>query len=196
MTDRGAQSGFTLVEAMVSLFVFALLASGCVLLLRQSVTAQSKLSAAGEAMRDIQSARALLAGDLAQVAPGSVSINGDAPAAFDGVGAGAMADRHVRFMRALGDPDPAAAFATGLVSVEYLIDDQGRLVRRLRPSAGGAPTDRIVLIGATDVRFEFNDGAAWQEEWRTPNGAPPRAVAIVASVPSYGELRISGYVGL
>lgn len=195
-----AEAGFTLVEAMVSLFVFALLSAGCVAMLSQSVGAQGRISAAEEAMRGLQAARSLMAADFAQIAPGAVSANGPAPAAFDGVGAGAATERHVRFRRGVGDPDPAAAFATSLISVEYFIDPQGRLVRRTQVAgASGAhaqTSERLLLDGATDIRFAFNDGVAWQEEWRTPNGAPPRAVAILASMPRYGTVRISAYVGL
>jgi general secretion pathway protein J len=195
---RAREAGFTLVEAMVSLFVFALLSTGCVAMLSQSVGAQGRVSEADGAMRGLQAARSILAADLAQVSPGSIGPNGSTPMAFDGEGAGVQGGRHLRFVRSAGDPDPAAAFATSLVSVEYLIDGAGRLVRRTRPYGGGQAevSERVLLEGASDVRFQFADGAAWRDDWRTPDGSPPRAVAVLVSVPRYGELRISAFVGL
>jgi general secretion pathway protein J len=195
MTSVRREAGFTLVEAMVSLFVFALLATGCVAMLAQSVSAQGRISEAEQAMRGLQAARAMLASDLAQVAPGPPVQYGDERSAFDGVGAGVASERHIRFMRGVGSPDPLAPFATSLARVEYFVDQQGRLVRRA-VQANGDASDRLVLAGASDVRFEFNDGLAWVQEWRTPNGAPPRAVAILADTPRYGTVRLSAYVGL
>jgi general secretion pathway protein J len=189
------EAGFTLVEAIVSLFVFALLSAGCVVMLSQSVGTQGRIGAAEDAMRALQTARAMLAADLAQVAPGAVGANGEQPSAFEGVGTGAAAGRGVRFMRGVGDPDPGASFATSLVAIEYLVDANGHLVRRAHAPDGGT-SERVLLDSASDIGFEFNDGAAWRTEWRTPNGAPPRAVAILARMPRYGAVRISTYVGL
>ncbi|HRO03442.1 MAG TPA: prepilin-type N-terminal cleavage/methylation domain-containing protein, partial [Terricaulis sp.] len=68
MTARAANdSGFTLVEALVSLLVFSLIASGCVAMLMQSVESQRRLGAAHETLRELQTTRALLANDLAQL---------------------------------------------------------------------------------------------------------------------------------
>ena len=73
MTARASDAGFTLVEALVSLLVFGLIASGAVLMLAQGVATHARVGAAQAALRDVQNARALLAADLMQYAPREIA---------------------------------------------------------------------------------------------------------------------------
>jgi general secretion pathway protein J len=194
MTGRvHSDAGFTLVEALVSLFVFGLIASGCVMLLMQGVESQRRVSEAHAALRELQTARALLSSDLAQLAARKMRMpdNAYAPAFLGGGEAG------LAFVRASAEADPERAALTALTHVAYVVDGD-RLVRRSRrdldPLAGGAATDRIVFAHAEDVRFEFFDGAQWRTNWG--EGAPPRAVALLAKIPRYGEVRIEAATGL
>jgi general secretion pathway protein J len=197
-----AQSGFTLVEAMVSLFVFALLATGCVAMLMQSVDTQKRIGTAEDSLRELQTARALLASDVAQLVPQGVPGQGGGATGFEGLGTGVETDRHMTLVRGVGEADPAATLATSQIAVEYRIDDQGRLVRRTStamlpgPQARAQVRERLLLEGAQDVRFQFYDGLNWRDDWLSASGAAPRAVAILATLPRYGDVRVSAFVGL
>ena len=65
----GRTSGFTLVELLVSLFIFGMLSAAGVVLLSFSVRAQEAADARLGDLADFRRAGALLAGDLAQAAP-------------------------------------------------------------------------------------------------------------------------------
>jgi general secretion pathway protein J len=194
---RPSEAGFTLVEALVSLFVFSLIAVGGVAMLMQSVDSQRRIGEAQTALRQLQTARALLAGDLSQVVSRSVRMpdNSRAPAFIGGDEAAPLA-----FVRAAAEPDPALGAATSLVYVQYLVRD-GRLIRRSRSEldaiAQTPETERVLFEAGESVRFAFFDGAQWREQWVASGaGQPlPRAVALSAALPRYGEVRIETLVG-
>lgn len=191
------QSGFTLVEALVSLFVFALVAGGCVAMLGQTVQAQSRVGEAQEELRELQSARALLVSDATQIAPRIVRSRVDQGRMFVGVGG---VRPEIRFVRAAGDSGSPDQLSTSLVAVEYRLDAEGRLIRSTREAldvAGQAEVrERELLAGAQDVRFEFHDGAGWREDWSATGLTIPRAIAIIATVPRYGRVRLQALTGL
>ncbi|MGE0597326.1 MAG: type II secretion system minor pseudopilin GspJ [Hyphomonadaceae bacterium] len=196
MSRPTADAGFTLVEAMVSLFVFGLIAAGCVSMLMQSVTSQQRVAEAHEGLRELQTARALLAADLAQVAirPTRDAEGAQRPSFIGGAGATGLA-----FVRAAAEPDAERGGDTSLLYVEYLIED-GRVLRRSRSYLDATVDtpigERVVLEAAGDAHFVFNDGARWIEEWGAQGGQPPRAVALIAETPRYGAVRLEALVGL
>ena len=191
------EAGFTLVEALVSLFVFALVASGCVAMLGQTVQAQDRVGDAQEELRALQSARALLVADIAQLAPRLIRDDGNQGRSFSGVG-GAAPD--IRFVRGAGEVGAEDQLSTSLVAVEYALDQEKRLVRRTRnvldPSGQPEFREQKLLSGAQDIRFEFHDGADWREDWSSAGLSIPRAVAIIATLPRYGRVRLQALTGL
>lgn len=191
------EAGFTLVEALVSLFVFALVAGGCVAMLGQTVQAQSRVGDAQEELRTLQSARALLVADAAQIAPRILRMNGNQGRSFVGIG-GVRPEIH--FVRAAGDGGSEDFLSTSLVAVDYLLNNEGHLIRRTRdvldPGATAEVRERELLSGAQDIRFEFHDGAGWREDWAATGQLTPRAIAIVATVPRYGRVRLQALTGL
>lgn len=191
-----SESGFTLVEALVSLFVFSIIAAGCVAVLMQSVESQKRASAAQAALAELQSARSLLSGDLLQITPRQVRRADDGRSASFAGGAGGMG-----FVRVLAEPDAAQGAAVSLTYVEYVVQE-GQLVRRSRAALDpAAETDgaieRVVFESIEDARFEFFDGAQWREAWAARGSAGmPRAVAFEAVLPRYGRVRIETLTGL
>jgi general secretion pathway protein J len=189
------ESGFTLVEALVSLFVFSLIAVGCTVLLMQGVESQRRVAAAQAALRELQTARSLLANDMLQLAPRRVrQAEGGHTPVFAGAEGG------VAFVRAAAEPSPQGA-RTSLAYVIYAIED-GRVVRRSRTLLDeaqperGEMAERVVFADAADARFEFFDGAEWRAEWRAATaGAAPRAVALALRTPRYGVIRIEAATG-
>lgn len=192
-----AEAGFTLVEALVSLFVFALVAGGCVAMLGQSVQAQSCVGEAQEDLRTLQSARALLVADAAQMAPRILRFESNQGRVFTGIGG---VRPELRFVRAVGDAGSEDLLSTSLVVVEYFLNDEGHLIRRTRdaldPGATAEVRERELLVGAQDIRFEFHDGSGWREDWAATGMLTPRAVAIIATVPRYGRVRLQALTGL
>lgn len=191
------EAGFTLVEALVSLFVFALVAGGCVVMLGQSVQAQSRVGEAQEDLRSVQSARALLVADAAQIAPRILRTENGQGRVF--VGGGGVRPE-IRFVRAVGDAGAEDQLSTSLIEVEYALNEEGHLVRRTRdvldPGAKAEVRERELLAGAQDIRFEFHDGAGWREDWVATGLLTPRAIAIIATVPRYGRVRLQALTGL
>lgn len=191
-------AGFTLVEAIVSLFVFSLIASGSVLMLMQSIDTQERVGRAQTALREAQNVRALLSADLAQFVAREVrEADGTIRPRF----IGGDADMALSFVRAAGEPDPERGARTRLALVEYAFIE-GAIVRRSREQLDAGPdtvmSQRIVVIDAGEPRFEFFDGVTWRDQWLmgSAGSAPPRAVALVFRSQRYGEMRIEALVGL
>lgn len=197
MTARAANdSGFTLVEALVSLLVFSLIASGCVAMLMQSVESQRRVGAAHETLRELQTTRALLANDLAQLVLREVrGEDGARQPRFIGGDAAAP----LQFVRASAEPGEPHARATALSLVTYRITENA-VIRASRADldSGEAMTERVMLSDVEGARFEFFDGSAWREAWLVGpgGGAPPRAVALVFESPRYGAMRLEAIVEL
>lgn len=197
MTARPpADAGFTLVEALVSLFVVSLLSLGCLAVVSQSVISQKRVAAAQADLRAVQNARALLSADLAQLVNRSVrGLDGSRAPIFEGGGDPALA-----FVRAGGDPEPGKPLATTLVYVQYVFEN-GALVRKtspyLDPNAEGELSERVIFPKAERAKFQFFDGSEWRDDWvgEAASAGWPRAVALIATVPRYGEVRLEMTTG-
>lgn len=185
-------SGFTLVEALVSLFVFGLIAAGATVMLAQTVSAQRDVNAAQAELRALQTTRAIVSADLSQYARRAVRLTagGHRPPFVGGDGDIAMA-----FVRAASARDETFGPTNRLVEVVYVIQGD-RLLRRARslddPEAQ-ATEERVVLEGAQNLRLQFFDGARWVDTWSGTR--PPRATRLTASLPRYGPVEIDALVG-
>lgn len=192
-----SEAGFTLVEAMVSLFIFALVAGGAVLLLSQTLQAQGRVESAQEELRALQSARSLLVSDLAQIAPRIVREENQLPAVFRASGG---ARPSMSFVRAAGEPGSPDQITTSLVAVAYFLDEQGRLIRETRdaidPGASAKSRQRMLIAAPGETTFEFNDGTGWRNDWSASAYGIPRAVAITVKLPRYGTVRLQALTGL
>jgi general secretion pathway protein J len=191
-------AGFTLVEAIVSLFVFSLVAAGSVVMLMQSVDTQDRVGRAQLALREVQTTRALLASDLAQfVARETREADGSVRPRF----IGGDDDAPLAFVRAAAEPGDEASSRTRLALVEYVFED-GAIIRRSREQLDAGPdttmSERVIVTDAREPRFEFFDGVAWRPQWLmgSAGSSPPRAVALVFQSPRYGEVRIEALIGL
>ncbi len=197
-TSAARDAGFTLVEALISLFVFSLIAAGSVLMLMQSVDTQNRVGSAQAALREVQNVRAVLSGDLAQYVAREVR---EADGAVRPRLIGGDADTPLAFVRAAAEPDPERGARTRLTLVEYKFVD-GAIVRRTRAQLDAGPdvviSERTLVAEAGEAHFEFFDGATWREQWLvgSQGASPPRAVALVFLSPRYGEVRIEALVGL
>lgn len=181
------RNGFTLVETLVALFVFALLAATAVVVLGNTADAQLRLSEISGSVQDFQRLRAALRADLAQAAERLPrDERGDRQPAF-AAGGGA---RMFGFVRR-GWENPGAAPRASLQYVEYRFED-GAIVRYARPMVDGAEFGEPAVLarGITAVAVAYRDGDAWREAWDPLQPTMlPVAVRIDASTARFGTVR-------
>lgn len=195
MSGQPVKNGFTLVEMLIALALFAIIAVGALGLLRFSVDAEL---ASRDKTESIASARRFLSvwtADLAQAVPRPSRDRSGAPRpAFEANADGVM----VRFTRS-GWDNVDGAPRPGLQKVEYRITAKA-LVRAGYPFPDGAAaepaTDVLPLIAPPSVRFRSKDGN-WRERW-DPQLSTELPVAIELLVPQEGvpPLRIVSLVGV
>lgn len=154
------RNGFTLVELMVALLIFGMLATAGVGLLRFSVDAQAVTKTRLDAMASERRIESLIALDTAQAVP-RVTRNeaGDPVQAFDGSADG------FTLVRAGADPLDDSS-RPSLQKVGYRLEG-GRLVRQVWPMLDGAqPATPSVLaerVAAVTWRYRSKDG--WRARW-------------------------------
>lgn len=208
------QKGFTLVELLIALLVFAMISAAGVYSLQLGVQARTQLSVADKRIRTHEIMRAILKDDLSLIAPRSVRNEfGDlGPAAFVG-GRGfdsrAPVDGETPLMgfvrRNWANPDGVSPRST-LQYVEYLLIDEA-LVRRVRPylddMRGQPRTDRIILQNVRDLAVDFYEqetstGLQWSTIWPLPavdTEFAPRAVRVRFETDRYGEIEQLFWIG-
>ena len=197
---RSAEHGFTVVELLVALTIFAVVSAAGVLMLSGSVQAQGAVAAKLDDLAAMQRISSIMTADFAQAVPRvSRTESGTlAPAFFARGAAGDAAAPAVQFVRtgrtSLGDaPRPA------LQKLEYLVAD-GRLQRRAYPAVdGAAPSPATTMIaGVADARFRFRgpDGA-WRDDW-TPTEPlrMPRAGELTLTLAGRAPVRLLFLIGV
>lgn len=180
--------GFTLVEVLVALAIFAMLSMAGAAMLSFTVDNQAAVGGRLERLADFERARALLATDLTQVANRpAVTEAGVAQPAFQ-ARAGAGDGLVFAFVRR-GWENPDGARRASLQYVEYDIA-QGALRRRFRPMVDGAPASepRILLTGISSYTLATFDGVAWRPVGPLEGGAPPKAVRIEIVTDAHGSI--------
>jgi general secretion pathway protein J len=167
-------NGFTLVELLVSLLIFAMLSAAGVTLLRFSVSAQDVAEARLGRLGQLRKTGALLAGDLAQAVPrlsrDEAGAQRPAFAGASGEGDGAA----LTFVR-LGVENGGDEPRSSLRKIEYRLAE-GSLQRRSWAYVdGAAPSAETQLLdGVRRIRLRYRDSKG---EWRGPLGSDPRGRA-------------------
>ena len=163
MTRR---AGFTLVEVLVALAIFAMIASAGVGLLSFAIDNRLAVREASERTAAFQRTRALMRADLGQAAPRRVTANRASP------------------------PSSKAAWGASMQRVDYRLID-GRLERRVRERLDGArPAEPQVLLenveSAQVTAILDGDPIA---DWRPVQNRPlPDAVRIDLTLEGYGPV--------
>lgn len=196
---RSAEAGFTLVELMVSLVIFAMLSAAGVALLSSSVRAQG---AATEALGEVATLRrldAILFADLAQAVPRPYrdAAGATRPAFTGGAGASGMGAVALGMVRT-GWSNPDGKPRASLQRVEYRLAAD-RLERFAWPHVDGAEPLRpaVLLTGVRSLRLRYRVAGEWRDRWDAADPAAlPQAVEIVADTERLGSVRQLFLVGL
>lgn len=153
MTRRPHEAGFTLVELMISLTLFALVSLAGLALVDGTLGTEARVGGRLERHGDLQRTAYVLSADLQQLAPGKLASDGGT----------------IRFRRHLS-ADPR-----GAVEVHYVLDGTS-LIRSL----GGLGTQRL-LAGVRGVRWRFYaPDAGWTDHWPLTPEEDERWPALVA----------------
>jgi general secretion pathway protein J len=169
-----AESGFTLVEMLVALTVFALLAAAGVGILRSSVDTQSAVEGRLADVSAVGRLHTLLSSDLGQaVERPTRGPGGDRPA-FAGEAAA------MRFVRA-GWSNLEGATRSDLQRVEWRLDRSGLVRighRRLDGDDGGQPALFARGVAGLALRYRHPNGE-WSSAFQSsPDSALPAAVEV------------------
>lgn len=188
------RNGFTLVEMLVALIIFSIIAAGALGLLRFSVDAEL---ASREKTDEIASARRLIAvwsADMAQASPRPAKGNGGEPE--PALLAGENGDL-IAVTRG-GWDNPSGQNRASLQRVIWRMEGN-RLVRIGQPFTDGAqraePSVMAEFSGQPGLRFRV-EGGNWMGFWRPENPAQlPAAVELTLPQPDGSVLRVVSLVG-
>ena len=181
-----ARNGFTLVEMLVSLTIFGMLAAAGVTLLSFSVRAQETSDARLGEVGELRRLGAMLAADLAQAAPRLYRDEaGRVRPAFSGDAAAMSLVRR-------GWDNPGGAARASLQRVEYRLSE-ARLERVAYPMVDGAAAmaPAVIADGVKALRLRYRDREGqWRERWDPVRVADlPVAVELVADIEGRGAVR-------
>ena len=185
MTRR---AGFTLVEMLVALFIFGLLAAAGVTVMGYAVSSQTQVRSHMDRTAQFQRMRAILKADLAQAAPRRTrGLDGQpTPFAFAGGGSGGAVFILTRRGWENTDGRPRAS----LQYVEYRLID-ARLERSTRAALDGAPLGppQILYEGVSSLRPAFLSRGRWTPTWLgEPTTQLPDAVRLDMDLEGVGSV--------
>ncbi|OYU13891.1 MAG: type II secretion system protein GspJ [Alphaproteobacteria bacterium PA4] len=176
--------GFTLVELLVALFIFALISAAGTALLAFGVEARARTSERLDEIAAMTRLRALLTADLAQAAPRLWrDENGNRQPAFSSDGTGLTLVRR-------GWRNDGGAARASLQRVRWQVSG-GRLERVTAAMVDGAAPNppAPVLVGVTQFRLRTLVAGQWADGWQPlVADALPEAVEVVVTTDRQPEL--------
>jgi general secretion pathway protein J len=195
MTRRDGETGFTLVEMLISLVIFGMITAAGVTLLTLTVRTQETSDRLLDAVGAVRRTGALLNADLAQAAP-RVHRDRDGqplPAFAGGHGDEALLMAFVR--RGWEDDN---GFHSSLQRVEYRLR-AGRLERWRYDAVDGEghALAMPLLEGVSRVQLRYRDrDGSWRDRWDPTDPARlPVAVELVSHSAGQGRIRQLFLVG-
>ena len=196
---RRRQSGFTLLEMLVAIAIFASLSMGAYQVLQGVLTSDEVAKRKEVRLSELQLAFSLLERDITQMVPRSGRIDGEnnkvllAASRF-----GQQSDDWgMAFIRG-GWLNPDGMLPrSGLQRVGWRLKEQ--TLERLSylypdPAIGTEPRIQPVLTGVTALRLYFYDKGMWKEEW-TQRDLLPHGLAVELDLEDYGTIRRQFLIG-
>lgn len=188
-TPTTVRSGFTLVEALVALMLFGLIAAAGTAVLSVSIDNRFAVRAATDRTAGLQRTRSLLKADLGQATSRRTRDRNGEPHPMALAGATAPGDPVLIVTRA-GWSNADGAGRSSLQRVEYrLVGD--RLERRVSPFLDGSRPGppQLLLTGVTGLTVTFvQDGRETLIPTAGPTGRPPDALRVELTLDGYGRL--------
>ncbi|MGB7755641.1 MAG: type II secretion system minor pseudopilin GspJ [Salinisphaera sp.] len=203
MRRARTQAGFTLVELLVAMAVFAVMAAIAYGGLSSVIDTRDSIDSALDRSKTLQMATWRLQQDIEQVVDRPVRNRfGDAEPAVMG-----SADSGLTITRD-GWPNPLSQPRSTLQRVHYQLGPDGHLVRSyyrvLDQAQDSNPVDTDLLNGVTQIEWRFLDkNGQWQDRWPPENrgGAPsspssqatqppPVAIELRLDTRAWGHLRL------
>ncbi len=188
-TPATVRSGFTLVEALVALMLFGLIAAAGAAVLSVSIDNRFAVRSATDRTAGLQRTRSLLKADLGQATSRRTRDRNGEPHPLALAGATAPGDPVLIVTRA-GWSNAGGAGRSSLQRVEYrLVGD--RLERRVSPFLDGSRPGppQVMLSGVTELSVTFvRGGSGTPDPTLGPTGGPPDALRVELTLDGYGRL--------
>ncbi len=175
-----SDAGFTLVEVLVSLFIFSLISVAGFIALSATLDARERSEARLDEIAPLVAMRRLMADDIAAITPRTNR---------DGLG-GIIRTEEVAYtpgtlpLTRRARPNPGGEAARGdLQRIEWRVQD-GQLIRAFLPHENPAlvepPRDRVVLDGVESMRVEVLFASGRRITATNPNFTAPHRAAHIA----------------
>jgi len=185
--------GFTLLEVLVAVSIFALISLASFSLFNTVITSEEKSSKRIDSMSDIQRAFILIERDFLQIARRSLRLNGDSPLSnfihTDGSNFESTS-QSIGFVRN-GWTNPGLLLPrSDMQSVAYQVNEE--TLERIHfnfvdASLSEEPKVRKLLKGVNDISFEFYYGNKWNKTYE--GSGLPRAISIELDTQEFGVLK-------
>ncbi len=181
--------GFTLLEVMLALFIFAIMSVMTTTVMYSVFNARDRTNQQMERLEHLQLAVLLLQRDFKQVVlRPTLDVAGDPQASFDGTAT------TVRFTR-MGYTNPGQRELRSQVQkVEYLLQGD-KLIRRTWPHLDSAPkttpADRVILNSVSKLTLQYVTGKSLKSFWNSRTGFTTGSVRVATRLPSAVKLSLS-----
>ncbi len=193
-------TGFTLLELLIAVAVFAILGVMAYGGLNSVLVTQSATAQEAERLGALQMSIRFLERDIAQLVnrPIRNQFGDEEPAIV-------INERPLLRLTHGGWQNPAGQTRSELQRVAYDVDEDDRLVRQIWPLLDGADADRLLetplLENVDELEFRVMDAdKKWREEWPPPTNEPtsgesaaevalPLAVEITLNAEPWGRIR-------
>lgn len=187
------QRGFTLLEMLVAIVIFALLTMAAYQVLQGVMRSDEISQKHGERLRELQRAMFLMQRDFNQMAPRAVrdETEEQRPLVLAGKYLLESDDMGIEFVT-LGWRNPSAVLRrSNIQRVAYLLKED-KLVKRFYnyPDAvvGYEPREMVLLDGVEELSFRFHGTTGWSDELSNTSKLP-RGVEVTFRHKVFGELR-------
>lgn len=191
--SRDGKNGFTLLELLIAMAIFALISLASFTILNTVITSNAKSKQYTERLYQLQRALMIMERDMIQISRRTVRVNGEAPLAgylhTQAFGVSSDTDT-LGFVRS-GWRNPGLLLPrSDLQSVAYRLQDHvlERLHYNFVDAVGGQePIVRPLIDKVSSLKFEFFDGKKWQA--KAPEKTLPKAIAIDLTLEDLGNIR-------
>ena len=171
-------AGFTLVEVLVSLWIFSMIGLAAHLMLRTVIDSHDRTEASREHLASLMRAMSVLETDLSQVVPRGIRDRfGDAQPAL-----AVPADESLIEFTRSGWRNPLRTNRSNMQRVSYNVEDE-QLIRRfwyvLDRAEDSEPVEQVLLKGVLDLRISVADEPGEQgSTWPSFSTNPPLPMAM------------------